>query len=911
MWRQKFPVALESCVERRTDVEEWVITLAFPHGQRLNRGRTAPGIYAFWPTEMVTNFPFIIQANFVLASSRETILLDNKWNMGILDCVASAFFNAFVSLVKETDSAPISLPPLFEFLPVNESFYQVLNTVRDKIRSKVVSEYIIPCESYTQQKVFSKPGEVGWLLPAFWNILLEAREQGVGLQNFSSHGISILSSSFDKKKYDVILEFLGMKPVGNECYFSNTGIKWIPLLKCIDQDGKLALWSINHVTQSCGSQICFASNSDHVSWLLDWNLEFRCVVDRYFLPESTQDRLNLFPKKSTIRDWLRQCANVAGVTVYEYSVLLFNSIENDRRLSISFTHLYHSVKRKYLSVREVAQLCDLIPLVDNYGCVTRQRKGVLVPANNSKWVGLLGGSNPWMGQNYVELAEDYLTAGHFGGLYSHEKLLSKFLATFLKALDIPDVCPADAVFLTVSSPLTKDNTFLLLDWIKNLKYKGLPLPGKFLRSIKYGSWLKTSVGYKPPAESFLSSFDRGNLLQMGSILVDIPLIDQEFYGNKISDYKEELKTAGVMFEYGEVYPQLGQFGDQQSPFIDNDYYGEEILSYRAELELLGVVVGFNQNYQIVENHLRLPPSFESVSPESILLMLGCIQQSLMSGQLAAKLKDKKWLRTNLGFRYQNIYINELKEVGVVITLGDASKAVTRRFKENVSFSSFTRDNAFSLLDCYRHLKGAKQHFPGELRNCMLQEKWLRTRLGYRSPKESILFNAEWESISPIASLPFIDDVDGYYGNRIYEYKAELKHFGAAVEFKGGSRFVTVGLNIRSPSDVTPSNALSLLKCVPNILVNHDPLPKEFMGRINKKWLKTVVGFRSPGECILFDSNWGSLQREDGPFIDEVFYGAEISSYRNELKAIGVIVEVDRGCPMKGIGVPSAHGSQGL
>lgn len=1030
MWRQKFPVALESRVERRMDVEEWVITLAFPHGQRLNRGRTSPGIYAFLPTEMVTNFPFIIQADFVLASSRETILLDNKWNMGILDCVASAFVNAFVSLVKETDSTPISLPPLFEFLPVNVSSYQVLNTVRDKIRSKVVSEYIIPCESYTQQKIFSKPDEVGRLLPAFWNILLEAREQGVGLQNLSSHGICILSSAFDKEKYDVILDFLGVKPVGIEwyakciessnlvlgvseyvymkllyffaenwiSYFRNTGVKRIPLLKCIDQDGKPALWSINGVTQSCGSRICFASDPDHVSWLLDWNLEFRCVVDRYFLPKFTQECLNLFPKKAAIRDWLRQCANVAGVTVYDYSVLLVNDIGSDRRLAISFTHfLYHSHKRNYLSGREVSQLCDLIPLVDNYGRVTRQRRGVLVPANNSKWVGLLGGSNPWTGQNYVELAEDYLRAGHFAGLYSQEKLLSGFLATFLKALDIPDVCPADAVFRTVSSPLTKDNTFLLLDWIKNLKYKGLPLPGKFLRCIKDGSWLKTSVGYRPPSESFLSSFDWGNLLQMGSILVDIPLIDQEFYGNKISDYKEELKTAGVMFEYGEACQYIGKhlmklascarltkgnvfsmlsfirflrgrllpvedfinsikegkwlktkhgdrspvgsvlfdsewkaaLGISSPPFIDNDYYGEEILSYRVELELLGVVVGFNQNYQIVENHLRLPTSFESVSAQSILLMLGCIRHSRISGQLAAKLKDKKWLRTNLGFRvpaesflfnhewgcllkifngmplideifYGNsirTYINELKEVGVVITLDDASKAVTRRFKENVSFLSFTRDNVFSLLDCYRHLKGAKQHFPGELRNCMLEEKWLRTRLGYRCPKESILFNAEWKSISPIVSLPFIDDVDGYYGNRIYKYSDELKHFGAAVEFKDGSRFVAVGLNIRSPSDVTPSNALSLLKCVRNILGNHDPLPKEFMGRINKKWLKTVVGFRSPGECILFDSNWGPIQREDGPFIDEVFYGAEISSYRNELNAIGVVVEVDRGCSL--------------
>ncbi|RWR80076.1 hypothetical protein CKAN_00869100 [Cinnamomum micranthum f. kanehirae] len=41
-------------------------------------------------------------------------------------------------------------------------------------------------------------------------------------------------------------------------------------------------------------------------------------------------------------------------------------------------------------------------------------------------------------------------------------------------------------------------------------------------------------------------------------------------------------------------------------------------------------------------------------------------------------------------------------------------------------------------------------------------------LGYRCPKESILFNAEVGSYSPNCIPPIHDDVDGYYGNRIYE-----------------------------------------------------------------------------------------------------------------------------------------------
>ncbi|KAK9190778.1 hypothetical protein WN943_019388 [Citrus x changshan-huyou] len=146
MWRQRFPVKQENKVERRMDVEEWVIILAFPNGERLRRGATSPGIYAFLPTEMVTNFPFIIQADFLLASSRENIVLDNKWNQGILSCVSSAFVNALISLVKMTEGAPVSsLPPMFRF--DSSSYSQLNKDVREPIRAKLIEEDIVPSES--------------------------------------------------------------------------------------------------------------------------------------------------------------------------------------------------------------------------------------------------------------------------------------------------------------------------------------------------------------------------------------------------------------------------------------------------------------------------------------------------------------------------------------------------------------------------------------------------------------------------------------------------------------------------------------------------------------------------------------------------------------------------------------------
>jgi len=319
MWRQKFPVKPENRVDKRAEIDEWVITLAFPHGHRLSRGKQlSPGVYAFLPTEMVTNFPFIIQADFLLASSREAILFDSPWNKGILECVPSAFMNAFVALVKSGADAPaMSLPSMFNFLPVNSALISLLEPVRSGIKNKILAEDIVPCESYASQKIFCKPSEVARLKPAFWTILGKAREYGMDLKNLSTHGTYILSSHFDKSTYNSVLEFLGVKSVSTEWYakciegsnlvkeaheqlyleiiyfvannwqncFSGTNMMSIPLLRYVDRNGVLLFWSISRASQH-NDRLCIASDGTCRSWLISWNKEFPSA-NRFFIHPST------------------------------------------------------------------------------------------------------------------------------------------------------------------------------------------------------------------------------------------------------------------------------------------------------------------------------------------------------------------------------------------------------------------------------------------------------------------------------------------------------------------------------------------------------------------------------------------------------------------------------------------------
>lgn len=65
----------------------------------MRRATSSVGIFAFLPTTMITDFPFLIQAGFILNSSRDCILLDNVWNLGILECIPSSFIDAFGSCI--------------------------------------------------------------------------------------------------------------------------------------------------------------------------------------------------------------------------------------------------------------------------------------------------------------------------------------------------------------------------------------------------------------------------------------------------------------------------------------------------------------------------------------------------------------------------------------------------------------------------------------------------------------------------------------------------------------------------------------------------------------------------------------------------------------------------------------------
>ena len=92
-------------------------------------------------------------------------------------------------------------------------------------------------------------------------------------------------------------------------------------------------------------------------------------------------------------DWLRNIVNMQILTPHEYASTASKAL-NKSGLALIYCHfLYHSHTKKYITERIIVNLCQVLPVVDNFGKVIKLRKSLLDPADGSKWVRVIG-TNP-------------------------------------------------------------------------------------------------------------------------------------------------------------------------------------------------------------------------------------------------------------------------------------------------------------------------------------------------------------------------------------------------------------------------------------------------------------------------------------------------------------------------------------
>ncbi|PQM38363.1 uncharacterized protein Pyn_20293 [Prunus yedoensis var. nudiflora] len=305
------------------------------------------------------------------------------------------------------------------------------------------------------------------------------------------------------------------------------------------------------------------------------------------------------------------------------------------------------------------------------------------------------------------------------------------------------------------------------------------------------------------------------------------------------------------------------------PIIDQAVYRSMVGSFLSELKLLGVTYGLEEVQKSILENMSLTSNLSSLTGGCGLLILHCIRcLGSEAAGLIIRIKCKPWIKTTLGFKtppetvlpdqrwgalftalqvpvieesyYGNAirdFTDELNVVGVVVDDVGATKLIGAQFNSLLSSSSLapaTRLTQTVLLQCY------------ELK-WLLCENWLKTRHGYKTPGESILFSSKWGSILLFVDLPLIDDA--HYGTGIYKFKDELRMLGVITDFEQGAPFVAKGLHSPiQPELIDADGMISLLECIKHLRSRSDDEP--LLGDLRQNFaesrcLKTMKGYKIP------------------------------------------------------------------
>jgi hypothetical protein len=187
---------------------------------------------------------------------------------------------------------------------------------------------------------------------------------------------------------------------------------------------------------------------------------------------------------------LNQYPKITDPSISKFAKRILDVVSDstDSKLVITAAHfLHYSSANNYVWSEELTSLCKNIPLVDEGGKIIRVQGSLkfLQPASTNNWAKLMG-RNPLTTMGFSTLSEGHLTLPSCAGalMYSVNDLVS-FFRRYLDVVDTLDLFPSNANLSGVSHALTKENAFLLLQWIQYLK-KNQKMLDAFIHGILEG-----------------------------------------------------------------------------------------------------------------------------------------------------------------------------------------------------------------------------------------------------------------------------------------------------------------------------------------------------------------------------------------------------------------------------------------
>ncbi|CAM6092983.1 unnamed protein product [Calypogeia fissa] len=572
MVQQQFPVTHR--VEQRKEVENWDITIAFPLLQRINPGRLTGDIYAFLPSHLASGFPFVVNADFLLVSSRETLKFDSPWNIGILSCITQVFLSAFKLFLQSTVPA-VGVRKAYRYIPAAQPQNSELQKVQQAVLNLLKHEDCVLVDALGSdiqvpfgasggaRNVFCKPGKARLIRPEFHKILVAANAES-----------NLNPAIRNLKWYVVDHEVFKLQ---SDAIHSDSEISqgW---------DGEVVLASVEDAKSTNGGKI-YLPPLDKGEWLSTWTSVFKpwdvCVL---FMPMETVRDLKQLTKttgSSISGVWRFFLSVVPRLSVENYLLQLLTlvSTTNDPKFVILTTEFaYQCVQEQDVDTNDVArQHPSNVPIVTQSGSIRHVRPDsssntrILLPARGSLWPKL--SLNSWSSE-LVVMSDDYVRTPaawpsslkvHISAKEDSLELESyrSYLKTVSGAFDIPEMMPPDGAYYSIprhlSSNITMEQACLLLDWLTTWLKSSTGcsrLVSKFFQNLKGTPWLSTEGhGLRRPSSCFQKStftaffkssdlpFVHPSLVAFRTTLADLGVItDIEKGCGAVVDYMSEISN---------------------------------------------------------------------------------------------------------------------------------------------------------------------------------------------------------------------------------------------------------------------------------------------------------------------------------------------------------------------------------
>lgn len=133
--------------ERREDIEDREVSIAF---QLDEDSKEFGKIYAYLPVKPI-DFPFLINADFILTSSRQDIHQDSPWNHWLIKCMADLIAKELLPLLKEYDLLSVNFLEALatELNNLTEDRDNLFYPIFSRLHEAFVNEEFLPANDET------------------------------------------------------------------------------------------------------------------------------------------------------------------------------------------------------------------------------------------------------------------------------------------------------------------------------------------------------------------------------------------------------------------------------------------------------------------------------------------------------------------------------------------------------------------------------------------------------------------------------------------------------------------------------------------------------------------------------------------------------------------------------------------